>query len=115
MRNKTNYWMALICILGVLVGRILNRVLSSYFWNNGSTIVVAVSGAIALCVILIIIARGHYKSAIILFIMAIPIFIIGIGLYMDNINVVELGIISVFIIYPILIKVLPKLKRDRQE
>jgi len=37
----------------------------------------------------------------------------GIGLYLNNMNLVGLGILLIFIMCPILIKIIPKLKRDR--
>jgi hypothetical protein len=113
MKNKIKYWMGSIGILGVLLGRILNRVLSNYFGDNASNLVVAVSVAIVLCMILLLIAMAHYIAAIELLVMVIPLIISGIGLYLNNMDLVGLGILSVFIIYPILIKVIPKLKRNK--
>ena len=113
MKNKIKYWMPSIGILGVLLGRILNRVLTDYFGNDSSNIVAAVCIAIGFCIILLLIAMKQYFTATMLFIMEIPAIIIGIGLYLNNMDLLGLGILSIFVIYPLLIKVIPKLKRDR--
>lgn len=110
MRDKIKYWMGYIGILGVLAGRILNRVLTNHFGDNASNLVVAVCFAIVLCVILLLIATAHYIEAIALLVMLIPPIITAIGLFLDNMDLVGLGILLVFIIYPILIKVIPKFK-----
>ena len=113
MKDKIKYWMGSIAILGVLVGRILNRVLTNHFGDNASNLIVAVSVAIVLCVILLLITTAHYIEAIALLVMLIPLIISAIGLYLNNMDLVGLGILLVFIIYPILIKVIPKFKQDR--
>lgn len=113
LKNKTKYWMGLIGILGVLLGRILNRMLSTYFGNNSSNILMALTGSTIFCAILILIVMKHYLFAILSVVMAIPLIIGGIGLYLNNMDLVGIGILSIFIIYPILIKVIPKLKRER--
>lgn len=113
MKNKFKYWLVAIGIFGVLLGRILNRILISYFGNNASNIVVAISIAVVFCVILLSVVMAHYFTAIMLFIMAIPLSVSGIGLHLNNMDLVGLGILLIFIIFPILIKVIPKLRRDR--
>lgn len=113
MKNKVKYWLGVIGIFGVLIGRVLNRVLTTYVGSNASNIVVAASITIVFCVILLSVVMSHYFTAIMLFIMAIPLIISGIGLYLNNMDLVGLGILLIFIIYPILIKVIPKFRRDR--
>lgn len=113
MKNKAKYWLGAIGVLGVLLGRVLNRVLTTYVGSNASNIVVAASIAIVFCVILLSVVMSQYFIAIMLFIMAIPLSVSGIGLYLNNMDLVGLGILLIFIIFPILIKVIPKLKRDR--
>lgn len=113
MKNKAKYWLGAIGVFGVLLGRILNRVLTTYVGSNASSIVVATAITIVFCVILLSVVMSHYFIAIMLFIMAIPLSVSGIGLYLNNMDLVGLGILLIFIIFPILIKVILKLKRDR--
>lgn len=113
MNKKIKCKMTLICLLGVFLGPIINRMLSNYFGDNGSNIAMAVSGTIVVCAILILIVIGYYMVAIISVVMAIPMIVGGIGLYLNNMDAVGFGILLIFIIYPVLIKVIPKLKHDR--
>lgn len=115
MKNKVKYWVGVIGILGILLGRILNRILTDYVGSKASNIIVAVSITIIFCVIVLSIIMSQYSTAIMLFIMVIPLIISGMGLYLNNMDIVGLGILSIFIIYPILIKVISKFKRDRWE
>jgi len=108
MKNKQKYLMSMIGIFGVLFGRILNRVLSNYFGNKGSNIAFAISGAIVLCVILILVIKKYYIAAVLSVIAFIPLIVAGIGLYLNNMNIVGFGILLIFIIYPITIKVIKK-------
>lgn len=106
MKKNTKYTTALIGILGVLFGRILNRVLSSYFGDKGSNIAFAIAGAIVFGAILILIAMKYYMAAILSVIGSIPLIVSGIGLYLNNMDMVGLGILLIFIIYPITVKVI---------
>jgi hypothetical protein len=112
MKNRLKAWIPIIGIIGVILGRIVNKLLSSYFGDNSSNVVVAISVAIAFVVILLAIAMAQYFIVIMMFIMTIPLTISGIGLYLNNMYLMVGGIVSIFIIYPILIKIIPKLRRD---
>ena len=105
--------MGSIGILGVLLGHILNRVLLDHFGNKASNIIVAVTVAIVFCIILLLIITAHYFAAIVILIMEVPLIISGIGLYLNNMDLVGIGILLAFVIYPILIKVVKKFNRDR--
>lgn len=113
MKNKFKYSIPSISIFGVLFGRILNRELTRYFGNNASNIVVAICIAIVFYVILLTIIMKQYITAIGLFVMATPLIICGIGIYRDNIGLMGMGILSVFIIYPIFIKIVKRLRLNR--
>lgn len=114
MKKKDKYIMSTIGIFGVLFGRILIGVLSEYFgYNNGAVIAISVPLVILLGVILVFIAKGHYIGAIIFLVMFIPLVGVGIAIYLDNAILVGLSLLLFFIITPITIKVLQKLKRDR--
>lgn len=110
MKNNVKYLMVVMGILGILLGRIVSRVLESYYGNKASNIVVSASVVIVFCVILALIIMKHYIAAILLLIMVIPLIIGGIGLYLNNMLVASAGVLLIFIIYPILLKVIPRLK-----
>lgn len=111
MQDKIKNWIFTSTILGIILGRIINRVLSNHFGDKASNTIVALLVTIIFCVILLLITMAQYIIAIMLFIMSIPLIISGIGLYLNNMNLVGIGIFSIFIIYPILIKVITKLKK----
>lgn len=113
MKNNTKNKLMLIGVLGVLFGRILNRVVYRYMGDKGSNIAFAISLAIVFSAILILVVMKYYMAAIMSSIGSIPLIVGGIGLYLNNMDLVGLGILLIFIIFPILIKVIPKLKKDR--
>lgn len=103
---------SLIGIVSVLFGRIINRVLFSYFGNRGSNIAFTISGTIIFFAILILIVMKYYMAAVLSVVGSIPLIISGIGLYLNNMEVVGLGILLIFIILPITTKLI-KNKSDR--
>lgn len=111
MDNKNKYWMGLVGIIGVLFGRILNRVLGDKFGGNGTFIMMASVLTIIFIGIMALIVMKHYIGAVISFVMTLPVIIMGIGVYMSNIDIIGLGLLLLFfIIMPILIKIIPRFK-----
>lgn len=110
MDKKTKYSISSICILGVLFGRFLNRELTHYFGNNTSNIIVAICLAVIFCVILLSIIMKQYITGIGLLVLSIPLIIEGIGLYLDNMELVGFGILLIFIICPIMIIVIKRFR-----
>lgn len=113
MKKKDKYIMSAIGIFGVLFGRILIGVLSEYFGYNGPVIAMSVAVVIVLGGILVLVAKGHYQVAIIFLVMSIPLIVGGIAIYLDNAILVGFSLLLFFIIQLIIIKFVPKLKRDR--
>jgi len=114
MKKKDKYIMSTIGIFGVLFGRILNRVLSEYFgYNNSAVIIMSVVLVSLLGIIIGLIAKGYYIGAIIFLVMFMPLLGIGIGAYLDNRILVVLSLLLFIIILLILLKIVPKLKRDK--
>jgi intracellular septation protein A len=112
MNRKIKYSMASIGILGVLFGRFLNRELTHYFGNNASNIIVAICLAVIFCVILLSIIMKQYITGIGLFVISIPLIVGGLGLYLDNMELVGLGILLIFIIYPAMIIVIKRFRNN---
>lgn len=107
--NGNKFQTVFICIFGVLFGRILNRVLTTYFGNNGSNIAISIAGGIIICAILYLVIKGYYKAAIQSIVIMIPLFIGGIGVYLNNMHMIDFSLI-VIIICPILVKIFTRIK-----
>lgn len=110
LKNKRKYIFMLICICSVLFGRVLNRILSNYFGDNGSNIAFAIGATAVICAILIAVVMGYYKGAFQLIIMSIPMGVGGVGLYLNNMDMLGFSILLMCVIYPIMIKVTKKSK-----
>lgn len=91
-------------IFGVLLGRILNRVLGNYFGMKGPIAVVTTIAVVFLVLDLYFFVRRRYFAALVIFIFALPQFIGTIGMCIDNMFVLLCSILSIFIVYPLFIK-----------
>ncbi len=99
-------------ILGVLVGRILNRVLIDYFGANGSlALVFTIVTLFLICDLCLLITKRLF-AALAIFIFSSPLLIGFTGMYLDNYTILGCGIVSIFIIYPIFIKWIKRLDRN---
>lgn len=99
-------------LLGVLIGRILNRILSNYFGTNGPLALVVTIVALFLCCDLYLLITRRFFAALVIFIFMSPLLIGFIGMYIDNYTILGCSIGSIFIIYPIFIKWIKRLDRD---
>ncbi|MEG0307607.1 MAG: hypothetical protein RR636_06670 [Clostridium sp.] len=106
MKDKMSY----IGILGVFFGFCMNKILTSMYGNNGSSILASIALTIIVVCMIIIICMKKYVVALLLLFMVLPSIVTFIGLIMDNIYVMIIGFISLFIGIPIMIKIIPKLK-----
>lgn len=108
---KSNiFW---ICMSGIIVGRIASRILTNYFGLDGHNIVGTVAAGIMFSAVIGLFITRQYLWGIVFLIMSLPLVIGLIGMYLDNTHVMGIGILLVFIMYPILIKIIPKLKKDK--
>ncbi|GKX68624.1 hypothetical protein [Inconstantimicrobium mannanitabidum] len=105
MRDKIKHWIPTVGILGVLLGRILNRNLTSTFGNSASSNIVFVLCSIIFLILLIQLIRRKYKEAIAIFLMLIPVILMGVGMYYDNLIIGFLGLILLVAILPIVRKI----------
>ena len=113
MKNKTKNLIGVIVILGVFVGNIFNQVLTSYFGSDISNIIVGLAISMVLCSILTLFIMSQYFAAIIMSVLAIPVVVMGVGFYLDNMELQSFGFLALVIICPILTKVIPKLNRKK--
>lgn len=108
---KSNiFW---ICMSGMIVGRIASRILTNYFGLDGHNIVGTVAAGIVFCSIIWLFITRQYFWALVSMVVSIPLVIGLTGMYLDNTHIMDIGILLVFIMYPILIKIIPKLKKDK--
>ncbi len=94
--------------MGVFFGIVMNRILTARYGNSGSIILASV--ALTLVVISMIIIMKKFLEALILLPIVLPGIIMFIGIFIDNLYVGGVGLISLMIALPIMIKVTPKLK-----
>lgn len=100
MKGKT----VTLSIFGILVGRILNRILGNYFGVNGPlTLVLTIITLFMVCDLYLVIRRRFF-AALVIFVCVFPLLIGFIGMYIDNSIVLLCGICLIFIVYPLFIK-----------
>lgn len=112
MNKKTKYSLSSIGVLGVLFGRFLNRELTHYIGNSASNLVVTICITVIFCVILISIIMKQYITAIGLLVGSIPLIVAGVGLYLNNMDLLGLGILLIFIIFTIMMIVTKRFKNN---
>ncbi|WP_346938624.1 hypothetical protein [uncultured Clostridium sp.] len=100
----------IICVLGVFSGIFMNRFLTTRYGNSGSIILASVALTLVVISMIIIIIMKKFLEALILLPIVLPGIIMFIGIFIDNLYVGGVGLISLMIAIPIMIKITPKLK-----
>jgi len=103
--NKTMMWLA---IFGVCVGRIISRNSNE---NGQIKLLFIIVTSLLIYTLYLIINRQFFASLTIL-IMLLPLLIILIGIYVDNLIVEGFGLVSIFIVYPLYAKWTSRLVED---
>ncbi|GEM_PF-498212 len=107
IKDKVKY----VGIMGVFFGIVMNRILTARYGNSGSIILASVAlTLVVISMIIIIIIMKKFLEALILLPIVLPGIIMFIGIFIDNLYVGGVGLISLMIALPIMIKVTPKLK-----
>lgn len=106
MKDKVKY----VGIMGVFFGIVMNRILTAIYGNSGSIILASVALTLVVISMIIIIIMKKFLEALILLPIVLPGIIMFIGIFIDNLYVGGVGLISLMIALPIMIKVTPKLK-----
>lgn len=98
--------------VGVLLGLVISRfTVIKYGVNARSIILFTILTVCMLCEILLIIRR-EYIIAVCSLSMIIPLVLITIGVYLDNVIVDFIGIGLIFILIPLMIKFLKRYKNN---
>ena len=106
--KKRNENIVLVSTFGIIVGRVLNRVLPRYFGNKGLNIFIIILMAFVLSGILYLALMKYYMAAIMMVIMIIPFAIGAVGIILDNMILLSIALGFICIVNPILIKVITK-------
>jgi len=106
LKDKVKY----VGIMGVFFGIVMNRILTARYGNSGSIILASVALTLVVISMSIIIIMKKFLEALILLPIVLPGIIMFIGIFIDNLYVGGVGLISLMIALPIMIKVTPKLK-----
>lgn len=106
MKDKVKY----VGIMGVFFGIVMNRILTARYGNSGSIILASVALTLVVISMIIIIIMKKFLEALILLPIVLPGIIMFIGIFIDNLYLGGVGLISLIIALPIMIKVTPKLK-----
>lgn len=106
--------MTIIGIILIFISMRISSALTAQYGNNARVIFASVALSVSLLALIFIIYKKKYLEAVAVLFMILPGFVIFIGIYTNNIYVTACGLLLIFIIIPIIIKVFPKyLKKDR--
>jgi ABC-type multidrug transport system permease subunit len=94
-----------------LFGVLMSRALSEKYGNNIRIMILGIAVLICITSILFVFCMKDYVLALLLLAMITPLIIAFIGLCLDNIYIGGVGIALIFIIMPIIIKIVPKYRK----
>ena len=100
--------------MGAAVGLfsiLIIRALSEKYGNNARIMIGGISVIIVIGIILFMLCMKEYVLALLLLGMMLPCIIAFIGVLLDNIYIAGAGIVLLFIIIPIIVKIAPKYKK----
>jgi len=90
---------------------LLSRALSEKYGNDIRIMISGIAVTIGIVIVSFLFFMKQYVTGVILAIMFLPVVIGFIGLYLDKSYLVNIGIILIFIIMPIIIKIAPKYRK----
>ncbi len=94
-----------------LLGVLLSRALSEKYGNDIRIMISGIAVTIGIVIVSFLFFMKQYVTGVILAMMFLPVVIGFIGLYLDKSYLVNIGIILIFIIMPIIIKIAPKYRK----
>jgi len=94
-----------------LFGVLMSRALSEKYGNDIRIMISGIAVLICIISILFVFCMKYYALALMLLAMMTPLILGFIGLYLDKSYLMDIGIISIFIIIPIIVKIAPKYKK----
>ncbi len=106
MKDKMKY----VGIVGVFLGIFMNRILTARYGNSGSIILASIALTLVVTSMIIIVIMKKFLAALMLFPIVLPGIFMIIGIIINNIYIIGVGLILIIVAIPITIKIAPKLK-----
>ena len=106
MRDKMKY----IGIVGVVFGFVMSKILRVRYGDSGSVILASVAFTIIVISVISLVIMKKYIIVLLTLFMVLPCIVMLIGIFTDNLYAGGVGLISLIIAIPIMIKITPKLK-----
>ncbi|MDT8718422.1 hypothetical protein IAI10_17280 [Clostridium sp. 19966] len=100
----------IVSIIGVFLGIAVDKVLINKYGVNASTIMVGALIIILLILITALIFLKYFLAALGLLILGTPLIISFIGMYLDNLILMMIGVALMVVVVPVMKKVLLRLK-----
>jgi hypothetical protein len=101
-------------VLSAVIGMILYKVMSNYYGDSGPKLVMYACVSISLAAIISLVLMKHFLAAFLLSMIGLPVVVMAIGMYFDNVLVGFGGVILLFIMSPIVIKIAPYLAKYKK-
>ena len=98
-------------IIGVLLGLTISKIIGKYYGYSADKIIIYALASISIILALYGVIKKQYILTLFILIIFIPVNIIVIGLYLNNNILFFGGIFSIFIIFPLIIKILGKKRK----
>lgn len=101
-------------IFGVLFGIVLSRFMVDKYGEDSRILMMFGLSLVALVLVLIIVYKRKYFEALLMLFIILPVIVMTIGMYIDNIYFASVGFVLIFIIAPIMVKIASK-KKDKNQ
>ena len=96
---------------GIVIGLVISRFVVDKYGANTRIIIMFVALMISIFSVIGIIYKRKYLGALYMLSIVVPLLIMTIGMYLENVLIGLIGLGSLFILIPIMVKVLPKWKK----
>lgn len=107
-------YMPFLGTIGVLLTIRFSRVMVGKYGENARIIIMVVALLISLLALVGIVYKKKYLAALGSLSMVLPLVVMTIGIYLDNIYLGALGLGLMFALISIMIKILPKYKKYKK-
>lgn len=99
-------------MLATLFGIGLNKFLVNRYGKNSSVVMITVLTAIAILALAYLVYEEYYIEVIACLSFVLPLILMVISMYIDNLYLGLIGLILLFVLIPIMIKIYPKYKNS---
>jgi len=106
MKDKMKY----IGIVGVFIGFIMSRILTSRYGNDGRVILASIAFIIIVISVISLVIMKKYIIVLLALSIVFPCIVVFLGIIVDNVYIVGVGLILISIAIPIMIKIIPRVK-----